>query len=205
MTGQNSMISEQLDNRRRLPVVIQVVGYKKTGKTTMVCRLTELLKQAGFTVGTIKHDAHEFEMDKPATDTWLHQSAGADVTAIVSSTRTAILKKKPDSLETLLSGMDSCHYVIVEGFKQADYPKLVMLRREEDASLVLALSNPLAFIVWPDCPADGPLAEVLETTRLSSVPRFNRDDHVSILSFIQQSLAYGHKSPLAFDPPHGAC
>lgn len=194
MTDQNTIIpADTLDNRRQLPVIFQVVGYKKTGKTTMVCRLTELLKHAGFTVGTIKHDAHEFQMDKPATDTWLHQSAGADITAIVSSTRTAILKRNPDSLESLLANMENCDYVIVEGFKQADYSKLVMLRREEDASLVLSSTNPLAFIIWPDIPADGPLAEALNTPHLLSVPRFNRDDHAAILTFIQQSLAYGHK------------
>ncbi|MHA7964710.1 molybdopterin-guanine dinucleotide biosynthesis protein B [Paenibacillus sp. CAU 1782] len=194
MTDRDIIIPlHQTGSRGQTPAVFQVVGYKKTGKTTMVCRLTELLKQAGFTVGTIKHDAHEFEMDKPATDTWLHQSAGADITAIVSSTRTAILKRNPDSLESLLQNMPNCDYVILEGFKQADYPKLIMLRREEDASLLLSSSNPLAYIIWPDIPVDGPLAEALNTSRQSSVPRFNRDDHHAILAFIQQSLACAHK------------
>ncbi|MDF2834525.1 MAG: molybdopterin-guanine dinucleotide biosynthesis protein B-like protein, partial [Paenibacillus sp.] len=66
-----------LEGKGHRPAVIQVVGYKNTGKTTIVCQLTSLLKEAGYKVGTIKHDAHEFRMDHPGTDTWKHQQSGA--------------------------------------------------------------------------------------------------------------------------------
>ena len=63
-------------------VIIQVVGYKNSGKTTLVSELVRTLTSEGYRVGTLKHDAHDFEPDIPGKDTWQHRKAGAQVTAI---------------------------------------------------------------------------------------------------------------------------
>lgn len=132
------------------PVIIQVVGYKNTGKTTLVCRLTERFKQAGYKVGTIKRDAHDFQIDKPGTDTWKHQAAGADITAITSSQRTAIMKAYSESLEQLIAQMPEADVILIEGFKDAAYPKVVMIRTEADHELLLSTKNPIAAVLWPE-------------------------------------------------------
>ncbi|WP_127533370.1 molybdopterin-guanine dinucleotide biosynthesis protein B [Paenibacillus kobensis] len=134
------------------PVVVQVVGYKNTGKTTIVCRLTESLKQSGYTVATIKHDAHDFDIDHEGTDTWKHTLAGADMTIITSPHRTAMLQREPFSLEQLAERCSHVDWILAEGFKTADYPKLIIVRSIEDAGLAGSLSNPAAVIVWPDTP-----------------------------------------------------
>jgi molybdopterin-guanine dinucleotide biosynthesis protein B len=131
-------------------LIIQIVGYKNTGKTTMVCRLTERFKQAGYKVGTIKRDAHDFQIDKPGTDTWKHQAAGADITAITSSKRTAILKAYSESLEQLIAQMSEADIILIEGFKDAAYPKIVMIRTEEDLELLISTKNPIAAALWPE-------------------------------------------------------
>lgn len=59
------------------PNVLQIVGYKNTDKTTLIERLTERLTALGYRVGTIKHDAHRFEVDHAGTDSWRHRQAGA--------------------------------------------------------------------------------------------------------------------------------
>ncbi|GFN33350.1 molybdopterin-guanine dinucleotide biosynthesis protein B [Paenibacillus xylaniclasticus] len=137
---------------RREPVVIQVVGYKNTGKTTIVCRLTESLKQSGYTIATIKHDAHDFQIDHDGTDTWKHTQAGADMTIITSPYQTAIMQREPSTLEQLISRCSHADWILVEGFKAAHYPKLIIIRSSEDAELISSLSNPAAFILWPDTP-----------------------------------------------------
>ncbi|OMF38882.1 molybdopterin-guanine dinucleotide biosynthesis protein B [Paenibacillus sp. FSL H8-0548] len=131
-------------------LIIQVIGYKNTGKTTLVCRLTERFKREGYKVGTIKRDAHDFQIDKPGTDTWKHQAAGADLTAITSASRTAIMKAYPESLEQLIAQMTEADVILIEGFKNAPYPKIIMLRSEADFVLLAPASNPIAAAIWPE-------------------------------------------------------
>ncbi|WP_053374359.1 molybdopterin-guanine dinucleotide biosynthesis protein B [Paenibacillus sp. FJAT-27812] len=139
---QSSSVSQQL--------IVQIIGYKNTGKTTLVCRLTERFKQAGYTVGTIKRDAHHFQIDKPGTDTWKHQAAGADITAITSSKSTAIMKAYSESLEQLIAQMPEADVVLVEGFKDADYPKIIMIRSEADHELFKIAKNKIVAALWPE-------------------------------------------------------
>jgi molybdopterin-guanine dinucleotide biosynthesis protein B len=132
------------------PLIFQIVGYKNTGKTTLVCRLTERFKQEGYKVGTIKHDAHHFEIDTPGTDTWKHQKAGADFTAITSPARTAIIKQHEEPIERLIEQMQDADAILIEGFKGADYPKIIMIRSAADLALLQTVSRPVAAAVWPD-------------------------------------------------------
>lgn len=151
----------------RIQLIIQIVGYKNTGKTTLVCRLTERFKHAGYKVGTIKRDAHEFQIDKPGTDTWKHQAAGADITAITSPRRTAIMKAFPESLEQLIEQMPEAEVILVEGFKDAAYPKIITIRSAADCGLLQQLKNPLAAAVWTEAASAASVSPV--------VPIFNID------------------------------
>lgn len=47
---------------------IAVVGYKKSGKTTLAMELAQALKEMGLTVTLVKHSHHGFD-EKPDTDT----------------------------------------------------------------------------------------------------------------------------------------
>ncbi len=105
--------------------IISVVGYKKTGKTTLVERLVKALREHG-TVGTIKH-LHEQSMHTPNTDTWKHSRAGADV--VVGVTPHELVKFSNDnSLDRALTeladeGMD---FAVVEGWKDSKLPKIAL-------------------------------------------------------------------------------
>ncbi|SET98628.1 molybdopterin-guanine dinucleotide biosynthesis protein B [Salinibacillus kushneri] len=129
--------------------VIQVVGYKNTGKTTLIEKLVDYFSEQGFRTGTIKHDGHNFEMDHEKTDTWRHRKAGATITAITSGQKSAILKKSPMTLHQMIAFMKSeADIIFVEGFKEADYPKVVMLKEDQDQELLAGLSNIMACMTW---------------------------------------------------------
>lgn len=130
------------------PIVIQIVGFKNRGKTTLVCKLVERLKDKGFQVGTIKHDAHEFEMDKPGKDTWKHREAGAETVSIISSSMTAIIKQRPLSVYEILDQMNDLDFVFIEGFKNGPFPKIVLLKEEEDQTLLKELTNIIGVACW---------------------------------------------------------
>jgi len=147
--------------------VIQIVGYKNAGKTTLLEQLIRNLSEAGYKVGTVKHDAHQFEVDHEGTDTWRHRRAGAAITAIASATRTAIMAETGSSLDEILQHMQGVDIVLVEGFKQERYPKIVMVRAEEDAELVRLLEHVAAVVSWnPEFTCDAAVFPICDTQRL---------------------------------------
>ncbi|WP_274649164.1 molybdopterin-guanine dinucleotide biosynthesis protein B [Paenibacillus humicola] len=168
----------------RRPVVLQIAGYKNSGKTTLIAALVRLLKQSGLTVGTVKHDAHDFAIDTPGTDTWRHREAGADITAISSSRSSAIMRGAPESLDGLLAHMRGVDVVLVEGFKLEPYPKLVLIRRPEDAALANELKAVIAAAVWPE--AAAALSRTLPDE--SSFPVFAIGDTEAIGAFVMHRV-----------------
>ena len=105
--------------------IISVVGYKKTGKTTLVENLICALRNHG-SVGTIKH-LHGHNINNPGTDTWRHANAGADVvigvtqSELVKFSRENNLTKALDELAD--TGVD---FGVIEGFKESKLPKIVL-------------------------------------------------------------------------------
>jgi len=105
--------------------IISVVGYKKTGKTTLVGYLVKALKKHG-SVGTVKH-LHEHNINAPDTDTWKHTQAGADVVVAVTPDELVKFSRNNDlttALDELANaGMD---FAVVEGFKDSKLPKIAL-------------------------------------------------------------------------------
>jgi molybdopterin-guanine dinucleotide biosynthesis protein MobB len=69
-----------------------VIAWSGTGKTTFLERLIPELKRRGLRVAVVKHDAHGFDMDREDKDTGRLSAAGADVAAIFSAEKAALLK-----------------------------------------------------------------------------------------------------------------
>jgi molybdopterin-guanine dinucleotide biosynthesis adapter protein len=128
--------------------VIQVVGYKNSGKTTLTCELIRGLSGKGLKVGSIKHDAHDFEVDYPGKDTWQHREAGAIVVAINSRYKTAIMEQRGTTLQDLIGRIHGVDVVMVEGYKFAGYPKIVILKDERDISLLSETTGIIAIASW---------------------------------------------------------
>jgi molybdopterin synthase catalytic subunit len=116
------------------------VGYKKSGKTTLVENLVCALKKYG-SVGTVKH-LHEHMINKPDTDTWKHAHAGADI--VIACTPNELVKFSRDN--NLTSAIDELANVgmdfgVVEGFKDSRLPKIAL--GEVDApNIIKRLDNP---------------------------------------------------------------
>jgi molybdopterin-guanine dinucleotide biosynthesis protein B len=157
--------------------VIQVIGYKNSGKTTTVCELIKRFSQLGYKVASIKHDAHHFEVDYPGKDTWMHREAGASVVAITSQEKFAIMVQQPIRLTDLIERIQDVDLVIVEGYKHNDYPKIVILKEEKDLSLLQETNHILAILTW--FPYEH-----------SNIPTFTKDDYPSLFEFIQQEFFF---------------
>ncbi|WP_440109263.1 molybdopterin-guanine dinucleotide biosynthesis protein B [Paenibacillus sp. QZ-Y1] len=131
------------------PHVMQIVGYKNTGKSTLVVALTRYLSSIGRRVAVIKHDGHDhFEMDREGTDSHRFAQAGADAVVVMSEKRTAIIKRQATSLAEMLNYLSGYDWILIEGYKQAAYPKIVMIREEGDLTLVEELQGVLGIVSW---------------------------------------------------------
>ena len=100
---------------------IAVIGWKNSGKTTLVSRLVAHLRKKKFKVGVVKHAHHSFDIDHPNTDSYKIREAGSYKTTIVSEKRLAHIEEKisPEiDIEELIKLNEGCDILIFEGFKK---------------------------------------------------------------------------------------
>jgi molybdopterin-guanine dinucleotide biosynthesis protein B len=159
-----------------MPVVLSIVGKSKVGKTTFLEKLIPEIKGRGYSVGTLKHDAHDhFEIDHEGKDTWRHREAGAQTVAISSPSRFALTKVTETELDidTIIAAYFSKEdLVLTEGYKGGNKAKIEICRKELQ-------SEPLCST------ADRLLAVVSDFSVSRDVPHFKLEDISGIADFIE--------------------
>lgn len=107
--------------------IVSIVGKKNTGKTSLTVKVIEELTKRGYNVASIKHSHHSIEMDKENTDTWKHKQAGANLVVGVGSTTFFNVRKEHDlnRILYLLKHFDDFDFVVIEGYKSYNYPKII--------------------------------------------------------------------------------
>jgi molybdopterin-guanine dinucleotide biosynthesis protein B len=136
------------------PVIFQVVGYQNSGKTTFILKIIHALKDQGLQTATIKHHGHGGKPDVlPEKDSSRHLTAGALVSIVEGDGRLILQAEKSrfslvDQL-TLLEPLQP-DIILIEGRKQEDYPKMLMLRDRGDLPLLTTISNAEIIICWTD-------------------------------------------------------
>lgn len=145
----------------QFPPVVSFAGFSGSGKTTLATEVIRLLTGQGYRVGAIKHDAHEFEIDKPGKDSWRMTQAGAEVTVISNDDTLAMVRKLDKVVD--LDGIIRTYYmemdiVIVEGWKERGPNKIEVQRKEMMSDLLSAQPQARNFIaVACDYAVDSPL------------------------------------------------
>lgn len=133
--------------------IFGVTGWKNAGKTGLMERLVADITGRGFSVSTLKHAHHNFDIDHPGKDSHRHRTAGAQEVLLASGNRWALmaeLRGAPEPpLEDLLAKMSPVDLILVEGWKRSDHPKVEAWRAEtgnpliapDDASIVAVASD----------------------------------------------------------------
>ncbi|PZQ52229.1 MAG: molybdopterin-guanine dinucleotide biosynthesis protein B [Rhodovulum sulfidophilum] len=161
--------------------VYGVTGWKNSGKTTLVERLVAEIVGRGFTVSTIKHAHHGFDVDQPGKDSYRHRAAGAGQVLVASRLRWALMTELDPAAEEprladLVARLDPVDLVLVEGYKRDAHPK-IEARRAETAQDLIALGDETIEAVASDTPLDG-----------LDRPVFDLDDVPGIAAFILARL-----------------
>jgi molybdopterin-guanine dinucleotide biosynthesis protein B len=159
------------------PLLIGVVGWKNSGKTTLVERLIPLLARRGLKVATVKHTHHALRPPDGATDGERHARAGAVKTIVVAPAAWEIdghrQEDAPPAFGDLPVYLAEADIVIVEGFKSAPIPKIEVRRRASPTHEPLAPHDSHVVAVAADHPTES-----------SGQPVFSLDDADCIAAFI---------------------
>lgn len=155
--------------------IVCFVGKSKSGKTTFLEKLIPELVSRGHRVGTVKHDTHGFEMDRPGKDTWRLRQAGASRVAISSVQRFAVLGQVERELtprqvvERYLGDVD---IALAEGFKRSDQPKIELCRSARSTELI--------------CPPEELVAVISDLRFDVPCPQFDLEDVHGVADLLQQ-------------------
>ncbi len=153
--------------------VISMVGKSGVGKTTALERVIREIKRRGYKVGTVKHDTHGFDVDRPGKDSWRHAQAGSDAVVISGPHKMALIRRLDSevSLDEIVSLLGDLDLIITEGYKKGDKPKIEVTRQERGTQL---LCQPEELIgIMADYPVDMP------------VPQFALEDAAGVVDLLE--------------------
>ena len=153
--------------------IIGITGSKDVGKTYYASLIIKLLVESGYKIGSIKHAHHDFDIDKPGTDSFKHRQSGSSEVIISSSKRWAKIiennNKNEKNLNELLREFNDIDVAIVEGFKKENHPKIEIISKNSKN-----INNEIKNVV----------AIVADDKIDSSKPVFKKNDVESLTKFI---------------------
>ncbi len=163
--------------------VYGIVGWKNTGKTTLVEKLVSEITARGFSVSTVKHAHHTFDVDHPGKDSFRHRAAGAREVMLASKNRWALMHEsrgEPEaSLADLLARLSLVDLVLIEGYKRDGHAK-IEVHRHETGQTLLALDDETVKAIAANVPVVMP-----------GLPVFGLDDITEIADFILREVGLG--------------
>lgn len=134
------------------PAIFQIVGYQNSGKTTITTKLVQALKLHGFISVTIKHHGHGGKPDIAESKDSAHHIAAGAMASIVEGDGRLILQAENTkmSLEKQIKLMDNFKpdVILIEGYKDETFPKLLLLRDQSDFSLLTRVKNVKLIMYW---------------------------------------------------------
>lgn len=115
---------------------LHIVGYKNSGKTTLITNWVEDLKHAGLQVAVIKHHGHGAKLAMPdeRKDSMKYLTAGADTSIVAGGGYTQHMIQKELDFPALiqLAKAEQPDIILVEGYKEEAGPKVALVRKDED-------------------------------------------------------------------------
>ncbi len=101
------------------------------GKTTLIEQLIKIYKKRNYSVGVLKHDAHNIDIDKEGKDSYRFTTAGADNVIVAGAEKVVMIQqtKEEKTIEELVPLFKDVDILILEGFKYNKFPKVEVHRK----------------------------------------------------------------------------
>lgn len=165
--------------------VVGVIGYKNSGKTTLIRALARELGERGYRVAVVKHLSHHFDLPDKDTTTL---GEAADQVGFISSQASGVLWKRTLSLEDVIAHIEA-DVILLEGFKaEKTFPKIVCLRgRPDDRGLLdgqaICAVRPFDQVGGGAAPDISELSREIESL---GVPLLGREETARIADLVEQ-------------------
>ncbi|RLC71797.1 MAG: molybdopterin-guanine dinucleotide biosynthesis protein B [Chloroflexi bacterium] len=158
-----------------MPPIVCIVGASKSGKTTLIEKLTPEFKRRGYRIATVKHVPHQFDLDVPGKDSWRHIQAGSECVLLSSPAKLALIRELDHDLnlvelEQFLGDFD---LVLAEGFKRGRKYKVEVHRRG---------------LGELTCPPEELLAVVTDEPLDLDIPQFSPEDVPGLAQLIEERV-----------------
>lgn len=171
------------------PVILQVVGYQNSGKTTLISKLLKELGKRHLQAGVIKHHGHGDRVDfnDAGKDTEHHRNAGAYITCVTSSNNSILTMNSELPLNKAIALYETIEMdcILIEGYKHIPFPRVVLLENGiEDMDLLLNSHEVIAVI------SNKPNGAILQKSNDS---HFIRDDEEGWLNCLITYITQQHR------------
>lgn len=142
----------------RKPIIVAVVGSKRSGKTTTVETLTKELTSRGYRVAAVKHiHKPDFTIDREGKDTWRFAQAGARTVIAVGTNEVVTIEKVQNENHSLKEILQKCKgndIVFLEGFRNLvrrnrNIRKVIVVKSAEEAQEAVKNFHPLLAFTGP--------------------------------------------------------
>jgi molybdopterin-guanine dinucleotide biosynthesis adapter protein len=168
-----------------IPPLFGVVGWKNSGKTTLMVGLVSELTRRRYAVSVIKHAHANFEIDHPGRDSFRLREAGAHEVALSSPRRFALMRELRDAPEMAFEEVLDCagpaDLILIEGYKREAFPKIEIRRDGATSRESLQRTAPQIVAIASDHPD-------IESEPL---PSFHLEDIAGMADFIVTYLGLG--------------
>ena len=161
--------------------IIGVVGWKDTGKTTLIEKVINEFNKRDLAVSTIKHSHHNFSVDQQGTDSFRHFNAGAKETILASDTKwikfSRQISEHESNLNYLITQIVPVDIVIVEGFKISGHKKVEVVNSMSERKPLYETDQTICGLIFNK-----------HKIQNAVLPQFERDNVTEICDFIESTL-----------------
>jgi molybdopterin-guanine dinucleotide biosynthesis adapter protein len=170
------------------PRIFQIVGYQNSGKTTIITKILNHLKAKGIPAAVIKHHGHGGKPDVyEQKDSARHIENGAIASIVEGDGRIILQAEKTEwTLEEEIQVIKCFRpeIILIEGYKKESYPKLLIVKEQDDIERLMRLDNIRFILVW-----DIQMME--QISQNSNIPCFHIHDQSGfhqMVTYIQKKI-----------------
>jgi molybdopterin-guanine dinucleotide biosynthesis protein B len=136
-----------------MPFIVSIVGYKKSGKTTLIEKLIPILKSRGYRLVILKHTGEGLPEEAEGKDTAKFRTAGAETTGFCGDDYFTLFKAGGQPILPLdrlaASFFPEADLVVTEGFKKQPFPKIALLSEGQEEKLLAEVQGVVLATVGP--------------------------------------------------------
>ncbi|MGN0158621.1 MAG: gephyrin-like molybdotransferase Glp [Brotaphodocola sp.] len=165
--------------------VLGFAAYSGVGKTTLIEKLIPILREKGLRIAVIKHDGHDFDIDREGKDSWRFGKAGTDICIIVSPKKMTYMEKEARTFSQVLAMVHDVDLVLVEGYKNVPITQIGICRKAVGKGFTAELNRYAAVVTDMEEPEKEWVMQ--RDLDAADIPKFSFQDVDKIAAFIVEN------------------